>query len=219
MSKARVSRQRRADEQRNGLPIDAITDRTRRAVVSTLRDRADPIDVADLAAVVTGATEERAVAEGDIEDCESTHLELVHAHLPRLADADLVEWDREAGTVSTGDHPALRDGSVRTLIDVEADPDEWDEVLGAIGSPIRRTVIDVLEGTDELERRDLARRVAASVRDVPADAVDGGAVEDLLVSLHHEHLPALADASLIECDGETVRYVGHPELDAGLVTR
>jgi len=36
---------------------------------------------------------------GDAHDASSVRLSLVHTHLPRLADAGVVEYDRERGTV------------------------------------------------------------------------------------------------------------------------
>lgn len=32
------------------------------------------------------------------------HNTLVHAHLPKLDDADIIDWDRDSGTIRRGDH-------------------------------------------------------------------------------------------------------------------
>ena len=46
-------------------------------------------------------------------DADRLEIELIHTHLPKLEDAGLVEWDRDAGTVRRGVafdsvEPALR---------------------------------------------------------------------------------------------------------------
>ncbi|MFO7926030.1 hypothetical protein [Natronomonas sp.] len=38
----------------------------------------------------------------DRDGAEPTEMELFHNHLPKLADAKYIEWDREAGTISEG---------------------------------------------------------------------------------------------------------------------
>ncbi|MGQ4556050.1 DUF7344 domain-containing protein [Halobellus sp. GM3] len=44
---------------------------------------------------------------GDPRSVERLEIELYHNHLPRLADVDVITWDREADTVAPG--PAFED--------------------------------------------------------------------------------------------------------------
>lgn len=70
------------------------------------------------------------VHEGE-KDLESLRLAFYHSHLPRLADADIVRWDRETHDVRKGP----RFDEIRPLLklvgdDVNELPDDW-------GSPQR----------------------------------------------------------------------------------
>lgn len=61
-----------------------------------------------------GVTTESALLQRGTEDESSTtsrvRSELHHIHLPKLEHHDLIEWDRERGTVSRGpQYPAIRE--------------------------------------------------------------------------------------------------------------
>jgi DNA-binding transcriptional ArsR family regulator len=90
MSHARVS------DAEAGVTLDRLFDvlaqSARRRILRTLAERG----------VGTGPALDRAALASDAEDGESSEIELVHVHLPKLDDAGLVEWDREAGTVTRG---------------------------------------------------------------------------------------------------------------------
>lgn len=71
--------------------FDLLSRRERRQVVELLQDADGPVDLTTLAAhVETGG--------GDAVD-RRTVTSLDHVHLPRLAEAGVVDYDREAGTV------------------------------------------------------------------------------------------------------------------------
>lgn len=72
--------------------FDVLSRSARRRVLRILVERA-PRDRGEvtLASIVAEA-----------EDVESARVELTHVHLPKLDDAGIVEWDREAGTVARG---------------------------------------------------------------------------------------------------------------------
>ncbi|QZY00300.1 DUF7344 domain-containing protein [Halobaculum rubrum] len=58
---------------------------------------------------------------GPEEDIDALSLHLRHVHLPKLADSNVIDWNRDAGTVSCGPaydrvRPLLR--SVRSLDDI-----------------------------------------------------------------------------------------------------
>lgn len=184
------------------IALDALTDARRRRTLAVLLDRSEPLSERDLAAAVVAA--ERDVPADDVpaDAAADALVALRHAHLPQLADAGLVT--RDGRTVSASDAPVLNDPQFRRLVD--ADGENWEELLDCIADERRRTVLDVLEGVDGwLPRTPLANLVATRGDD---------AVEAVAVQLHHRHLPKLDQAGLVayDRDADTVRYRGHPEL-------
>lgn len=81
--------------------------------------------------------------------------------------------------------------------DVDADiPAET--VSDVFASARRRAVLKYLRTRDsEVELDDLAEAVAADEFGTPRDEVPEDRFERVLVSLHHTHLPKLADASIV----------------------
>lgn len=81
------------------------------------------------------------------------------------------------------------------------------ERFSLLADPHRRAVLGRLDRTVEgLEVEVLAARVAAELSDAP-ETVDADDRRRVLLALHHNHLPKLADHGLLEYD-----------LDAGIVT-
>lgn len=81
------------------------------------------------------------------------------------------------------------------------------ERFSLLADPHRRAVLERLDRTvDGLEIEALAARVAAELSDAP-ETVDDDDRRRVLLALHHNHLPKLADHGLLEYD-----------LDAGIVT-
>lgn len=72
-----------------------------------------------------------------------------------------------------------------------------------LSSSVRRTIIAVLHETDSIERHRLTATLAALETDGDEDVV-ADARRRIRVSLHHNHLPRLADGDLITYDDETV---------------
>lgn len=86
--------------------MDALGDQVRRRVLSTL-----------LASATTRADSlEQTIEAGDGETL------LYHVHLPKLHEADYVEWDREAGTVTRGPEFYEVEPLLRLLRDRSAEP-------------------------------------------------------------------------------------------------
>jgi hypothetical protein len=87
--------------------LDLISVARRRTLLYHLKDRGTgtiPLD--DLVDAV--ATRERAIPARDTPDSvESVRVSLVHAHLPRLADLGILDYDAESSTVEYYGNPAL----------------------------------------------------------------------------------------------------------------
>lgn len=98
--------------------FEALAARRRRLALSVLVEREPPIDVGTLSQAV-------AEREGSTPDDRAVHhvqMSLHHAHLPKLADAGLVEYDWERGIVeeSVDGHGSLLN-SVEAATSVETD--------------------------------------------------------------------------------------------------
>lgn len=198
--------------------VAALAHRRRRVVVGTLLERDGPVPVRDLARAT-------AAAEGDstADDRDRHRVSLHHVHLPRLADAGLLERDREAETVSLAEHPALEATWLRDLLrgpfdgtGRDAAERRCDRRLEALAAPGRRAVLAILAERDECASvRTLAERLAscgADGGDVGEAAVDAAAVD-----LVHVHLPALADAGIVDYDprhGTVAALADSPERPA-----
>lgn len=82
------------------------------------------------------------------------------------------------------------------------------ERFSILADPHRRAVLERLDRTaDGVEVETLAARVAAELSDATPETVDEDHRRRVLLALHHNHLPRLADHGLLEYD-----------LDAGTVT-
>lgn len=92
--------------------FDALAHSRRRLVLRALRGRADPVSLAELAGHVGTRESNATVADLDPARRQAIRAELVHVHLPKLADYGLVEIDEE--TVE----PATDLGPVCDAIDV-----------------------------------------------------------------------------------------------------
>jgi len=77
---------------------DALSNRHRRATLRFLGDRRQPATVSALVDALVES--DRDALDQSTEAREHLRIALTHSHLPKLADAGLVEWDRERGLVS-----------------------------------------------------------------------------------------------------------------------
>lgn len=73
----------------------------RRYIVSYLSDEGEG-DVEDLAARIATREREQSADAVEAEARRRVAVALVHDHLPRLADHDVVEYDPESGAVASG---------------------------------------------------------------------------------------------------------------------
>jgi hypothetical protein len=91
-----------------GALFEALAAERRRTVLDVLSHQFHPIHLETLARELKAreaGTAEQAVPSDAVERC---CVDLRHAQLPMLADAGLIEYDREEGTVAYEGHPCLR---------------------------------------------------------------------------------------------------------------
>lgn len=94
----------------------ALSDQYRRFVLQYLRSAGTPLGLDELVDELAAREARRPVSERSCDDRADLEIALVHCHLPKLAEAGLLEYDRASGTVAPGDRidedPAvLGDGS------------------------------------------------------------------------------------------------------------
>lgn len=203
----RVGPQDDADSSR--LPsavLERITDR-RRAVLALLLEADGGRRLRVLAAEL--AAEGTADSPRTVDDAAVDRVvgRLRQVDLPALAAVDLLERDREAGTVAATDHQLYEDPRFRRFIVADAD---LEAAVDAFADDRRRRVFAVLEGRDApIARADLAAEAAASL---PVSA------SSLRVELHHVHLPKLGAAGLLSYDADDgVVAPAQPDLEPWLL--
>ncbi|NHN47366.1 hypothetical protein G9464_07125 [Halostella sp. JP-L12] len=194
--------------------INAVTHGRRRRTLELLRECGGALDAEGLATHLAAVENEKRLFEVTEDEFRETLVALRHNHLPALADANLIERDEESGAVAVSDHPVHDDPKLDQIVSVEAD--DWDAVLESLAEGRRRVALTVLSAADgPVDRDRLARAVVAREQGVDEIEVPPRDAEDVLVTLHHVHLPMLDDAGLVEYDrdADEVAYAGHPDLD------
>lgn len=184
----------------------------RRAILRILRDRTTVISEHKLSLTLAAIEQELSVADVPNEEARDIRLDLRHSHLPLLEDSGLVNWKREEGTVATTDHVALTDPLFHRLLAVEST--ELDEVLSVLSNKRRRLLLAILrDDPTPLSRTALLQELAR--QETGETAPNQAVLDDIMVSLSHDHLPRLATAGIIDYDAETdhVAYIEHPELE------
>lgn len=175
---------------RNGRFETALDDETRRRVVRCLHGEAGAVTARELVDRIATAT----TADPESDAMESLRNRLHHVHLPKLVDCGLVDWDREAGTVSATDRLSF---AVTRLAASPAD-DGDDSTARALADERRREVLAVLEsGNGSITRQALAHELARRESDERSSTPSAEAIEG---KLHHRHLPILERADLVEYD-------------------
>jgi hypothetical protein len=85
--------------------LELLSHRQRREIVTYLVDT--PERVATLEEVVAHLVAREAERDSDPPDPHRLVTRLVHVHLPKLADAQMVEYDRRSGAIRCRLHPRL----------------------------------------------------------------------------------------------------------------
>ena len=166
-----------------------------RALLGPLADAEDDaLVVCDLAARVADET-----AADDL----SLRTRFHHTQLPKLDDADLLDYDADRGVVRPKGVEQFE--TLHSVVaDYEADdrPVSLDAVFDLLAAFRRRTAYRTLVSHGDLSLPDLADEVAVAERDRPLPEIDPDAVLQVYLSLYHTHVPKLADAGLVEYDQE-----------------
>ncbi len=76
--------------------FEILSHEYRRRILMAVAEQ-NPQDEDDIASELSADGHEE---DGDALD--TLHLQLYHAHLPKLADAGFVDWDRDTGTITRG---------------------------------------------------------------------------------------------------------------------
>lgn len=88
------------DDDRLDTILDAVAHPHRRFLLARLQAGEGPLTVGEAAAAI--AAWEGDGADGPAVDADAIVTSLHHVHLPKLADANVVEYDADAGTVARG---------------------------------------------------------------------------------------------------------------------
>lgn len=201
---------REPERSRNEL-FRCYADGNRRYTLGLLDGRVSATSVSDLAAHLAARAGEKSLLSVTDAEHRRQLTDLRHRHLPAMADAGLIEYDREAAAVTA----RFEDVDELGLDEVPAD-DDLDALFRALADERRRTTLSVLsEQRHPIRLETLARDVAAREAGEPERAVSGAAVDRVRVSLVHSHLPLLREAGLVTADDAgRLSYEGHPALRA-----
>ncbi|MEY7851568.1 ArsR family transcriptional regulator [Natrarchaeobius sp. A-rgal3] len=119
-------------------------------------------------------------------------IDLVHNHLPRLADHGLVDWSVDDG-VELVEEPPIRTPTLEALIAAYGH-----ESLDRLLDPAR---IHLLTKLDSSDRPVSLEQLAAALAGHGTAGL--GDTTESKIALHHNHLPALADLGVLEYDRES----------------
>lgn len=184
---------------------ETAADWNRRFVLAHLEE-SGPIAEEDLATAIASSEHDKPARLVTDEERGAVLARLRHVHLPKLADAGLIERDGDS-VVPTG-HRSIAGND--PLADEVESGETLDRLYEALSDSLRRDLLVVLAEQSEavltLEEAAAAIGGQRASTDRPDDQV--------LVSLHHHHLPKLDEAGIVSYDPEEQRivYEGHPAL-------
>ncbi|MFC4543950.1 ArsR family transcriptional regulator [Halosolutus amylolyticus] len=170
---------------------DALRNPRRLRILEILGSHGARLGLAELTSELL-ARESRDLANGQAR--HDVRVSLVHNHLPRLAEYDVVDWDVDTGAELVDSFP-IEPAELSTLLE-HTDRGNGAAILETVVHPVRLPLCSILADNDRpLSLDELAAELAD--QDVVADA------DRARIELHHSHLPALEDASLLEYDADS----------------
>ncbi|ELY61293.1 DUF7344 domain-containing protein [Natronolimnohabitans innermongolicus] len=203
--------------------FDVLSASQRRYALSALLDQASSLSLESLATEVAVWEHQSPIVTD--QQASTTTTQLVHRHLPRLLEADVVEKcdDETADGADDGtprftlaDDPLLQSDWVRLLLEnprggAGFDADTLDRTLEGLRPARRRALLRILSRrSDRIAVADLAALlVAETTADCRLVDVTDEQRTRVQCRLVHDDLPALADVGFVEHDrsSETVSLV------------
>jgi len=79
--------------------FDVLSSARRRETIAILREEDTPIELTTLAEIVAARENDTSVEELSSQDRKRVYVSLYQTHLPKLSEAGLVDYDRDAGRV------------------------------------------------------------------------------------------------------------------------
>lgn len=186
--------------------LDALADPRCRSLLGFLADAEDDaVAETELAARLARARrsdEKRSDASASDPDPSNLCADLHHAVLPKLDDADLLDYDADSGLVSRRPDAAFE--SICSAIEAyereHADALALDALCDLLSSYRRRNAYRILVRHGDLSLPDLADEVAVAECGRPLSEVDPDHVLQIYLSLYHTHVPKLGEAGLVAYD-------------------
>jgi len=198
---------RRDDNSRGTYPFNptfrALSAKPRREILAYLLDHSEPEREDELSSYLTAI---------GVDQVDSVKIRLFHQHLPVLEAAGLLDWNRPEQTVETTAHPALGDPRFQRLL--KTGIKNMDAAFWGLSHEHRRIVLRFLQETKgAITTTELAKEIRH--KEVELTGRQPSGVDDLIVSLYHHHLPALAEKDLLDYDRDTSRaaYENHAALE------
>lgn len=173
--------------------FDALGNRDCRVLLQHLADSDETVVVDDLVDLLAD--------DATLADEVRLRARLHHTHLPKLADAGLVEYDADRELVvyrEDGRFEELR--PVVEEFESSDHPVALDTLLDLLADARRREALTTLSAHEDLSLPDLADEVAVAEEDEPLTRIDPDDVLQIYLSLYHTHVPKLARVGLVAYD-------------------
>ena len=191
-----------------------LADGRNRLILRTLRSRS-PIGRSTLVSLLV---DEFYQHRSSSDPTTSARVSLHHELLPRLAEADLIEFDERM--VSASAHPVFEATSRSGVLDSDSGTDETalDTLFEALADDRRRLVWTLCRRRGSISVETLARVIGALEHAGGSDTEFRSRVQRIHVSLVHDHIPRLESVGLIgRSDDGTLEVDADAEVDPSTV--